>query len=625
MYQMTIRGPDGSEVEYSLGPDEGLIVGRDETCDVVLPSKRVSRRHARFFTDGDTLHCEDLSSNGVFVGGARLQGVQEIRPGPPIEIGEFRVRIKKLDPRADKQLQAAVVKAHLKGLGEMAGQKVFLPAERGYVGREPTTDVPVVHDSVSRQHAEVVADAQGLYIVRDLGSSNGTFVNGTRLKPGVDAPLNHDDKVRFGETYWLFVGGPDATGAQLSAGSKRLVLLGVTLVALIAMALFARKALAPPDESGGYDQADEIAATISEAIGRGQAAMDEERFDEAQRSFQEALRADPVHTEARLLLRKAQAELEHSNYYKEARTKLDVGNDQDALDLFLKIEPTSRYFARARLKVQEIAQASVKRDGPACKRAGERQRWTEVLSTCPRYLDYSCHTQRDETAIDYVRRAEKATRATTAWVCPAKLAPWFGTSDSGTDVDKELSTIYPDAPLRQALVAYVSGDLATAQRTASKLKEDGKHPRAAEIYEALVLIEGRVKEGQSALIRDALREAEPPFRMALDADAKLLAGTLVESFTGRQLRSTLAKRYYDIGRSAFDRTRWKEAYDAWAKGLDYSRNDGALLDGMTRLEKIAEKLASGGGCADIATAAHITRPGTPTHGRATAALEEQCQ
>lgn len=624
MYQMTIRGPDGSEVEYSLGPDEGLIVGRDETCDVVLPSKRVSRRHARFFTDGDALHCEDLSSNGVFVGGARLQGIQEIRPGPPIEIGEFRIRIKRVDPR-DKQLQPAVVKAHLKGMGEMAGQKIVLPLERGFVGREPTCDVPIVNDSVSRQHAEILADAQGLYTVRDLGSSNGTFINGTRLKPGVDAPLNHDDKVRFGETYWLFVGGPAATGAEISPGSRRLVLVGVTLVALFVMAFFVRKALSPPEEAGGYDQADEIAATISEAIGRGQAAMDEERFDEAQRSFQEALRADPVHTEARLLLRKAQAELEHSNHYKEARTKLDLGNDQDALALFLQIEPTSRYFARARLKVQEIAQALVKKEGPVCKKAGERQRWTEVLSTCSLYLDYSCHTQPDETAINYMRRAEKATRAATAWVCPAKLAPWFGTSDAGTDVDKELSTIYQDASLRQALVAYVAGDLATAQRTASKLKNGNKNPQAAQVYEALVLIEGRVKEGQSALIRDVLREAEPPFRMALDADAKLLAGTHVESFTGRQLRSTLAKRYYDIGRSAFDRTRWKEAYDAWAKGLDYSRNDGALLDGMTRLEKIAERLASSGGCADLATAEHITRPGTPTHDRARTALDEQCR
>jgi len=56
------------------------------------------------------------------------------------------------------------------------------------VGRALTSDIPVFDPTISRRHAEVVCGEEGVE-VRDLGSSNGTFVNGAkvetaRLSPG---------------------------------------------------------------------------------------------------------------------------------------------------------------------------------------------------------------------------------------------------------------------------------------------------------------------------------------------------------------------------------------------------------------------------------------------------------
>src|SRR5687767_5968894 len=45
------------------------------------------------------------------------------------------------------------------------------------VGRAAGCDVPLNHPSVSRRHAELVRDAQGRWLVRDLRSRNGTLVN----------------------------------------------------------------------------------------------------------------------------------------------------------------------------------------------------------------------------------------------------------------------------------------------------------------------------------------------------------------------------------------------------------------------------------------------------------------
>jgi pSer/pThr/pTyr-binding forkhead associated (FHA) protein len=53
---------------------------------------------------------------------------------------------------------------------------------------------------VSRRHAEVVLDGRG-YVVRDLGSNNGTFVNDQRVD---ETKLNDGDVVRLGLTYLTF-------------------------------------------------------------------------------------------------------------------------------------------------------------------------------------------------------------------------------------------------------------------------------------------------------------------------------------------------------------------------------------------------------------------------------------
>jgi pSer/pThr/pTyr-binding forkhead associated (FHA) protein len=50
---------------------------------------------------------------------------------------------------------------------------------------------------VSRRHAIIAAQGAG-YSIEDLGSANGTFVNGQRLPPETPAPIRHGDELKFG-------------------------------------------------------------------------------------------------------------------------------------------------------------------------------------------------------------------------------------------------------------------------------------------------------------------------------------------------------------------------------------------------------------------------------------------
>jgi hypothetical protein len=75
------------------GGQEELLVGRHASCDVVLSSTNVSRRHARlFFRDGGWIVRDLDSTNGTQVNGVTV-GRCELHPGDRLVIGDHHLRI----------------------------------------------------------------------------------------------------------------------------------------------------------------------------------------------------------------------------------------------------------------------------------------------------------------------------------------------------------------------------------------------------------------------------------------------------------------------------------------------------------------------------------------------------
>ncbi|MEU7069758.1 FHA domain-containing protein [Streptomyces narbonensis] len=79
-----------------------------------------------------------------------------------------------------------------------------LPAHSIRIGRAPDNDVVVADLVVSRRHAELRARPDGTYWIHDLGSHNGTFLNGRRV---VDARVTPDDIVGIGHCAFCLIGG----------------------------------------------------------------------------------------------------------------------------------------------------------------------------------------------------------------------------------------------------------------------------------------------------------------------------------------------------------------------------------------------------------------------------------
>ncbi len=98
--------------------------------------------------------------------------------------------------------------------GRDAGKEYVVVVGENGIGRSIDNEVILTDISVSRKHLKVLRDASGQLRLRDLGSGNGTLLNGTRAH---DAPLADGDRIELGETV-LVVRIPGGAGARPPAG-----------------------------------------------------------------------------------------------------------------------------------------------------------------------------------------------------------------------------------------------------------------------------------------------------------------------------------------------------------------------------------------------------------------------
>src|SRR5574341_484685 len=199
---LTTRWPSGEELVYELTPAQSLI-GRDPTADLVVPQALpfVSNRHLTINHEAQGYTITDLgSTNGTRVNNQFLTPNQPfpLTSGDLIRIGDDRfgasIGLTFTDPNAEV--------APVRGF-TLAGEIQDLVAVRQIsIGRDPTNDIVLETPSVSRHHA-VVERRDGGHAIRDLGSANGTLVNGQRVE---EAALRVNDLVQIGPHLLVYDG-----------------------------------------------------------------------------------------------------------------------------------------------------------------------------------------------------------------------------------------------------------------------------------------------------------------------------------------------------------------------------------------------------------------------------------
>lgn len=257
--------------EYTVdGPS--LVIGREANCDVVVPQKRVSRRHAEIIATPKGYVITDMSSNGTFVNGQRIEGQHLLARADVVRVGDHEFRFYADTAQAAPEPPSAPVGAEyrlgdtLHGVpaapppappeapkprppsptvpskpsaqpppaapkapipppaapqseeppqrpaggilanlivrkGQLKGHRFPIRVPVVNVGRAEYNDIVVPDASVSSAHAKIQL-REGIWILTDLDSTNGTFIDGERISG--EAPVAPGVVIRFGEVSLAF-------------------------------------------------------------------------------------------------------------------------------------------------------------------------------------------------------------------------------------------------------------------------------------------------------------------------------------------------------------------------------------------------------------------------------------
>lgn len=229
---------DGREYSVGSGP---LSFGRDAGSDVVVAGNDVSRNHAEIRSDPDGYILLDTSVNGTYVNGERIGKTHLLARADVIRIGndEFRFyaevapvmpeqaagpaepkpsrppagAAQRLSdtmhglPELEQQRptptspEAAPLASFLFRSGELKGRRLPIKVPVVNIGRGDYNDIVIADASVSTMHAKLQR-RDAVWILTDLGSTNGTFVEGERFSG--ETPLSPGTTVRFGDVSVLF-------------------------------------------------------------------------------------------------------------------------------------------------------------------------------------------------------------------------------------------------------------------------------------------------------------------------------------------------------------------------------------------------------------------------------------
>ena len=237
-------------------PAEGLRIGRDPGCHIVLASRAVSREHAVIAPSLLGYMLTDRSTNGVFINGERIQGSQLLCQGDWFRVGDVEFRFE-ADPTASEQeLEANHMPAvhatkrpnrtraasartgsvaepptaelpppkkmlasiEVLNEGPMKGMRFRIERSLVQIGRGPHNDVRIPDESVSSSHATLTAVGTHWHLI-DLDSKNGTYVGGNRVAN--DTVLSGAAELRFGVIKVLF--RPVTTGTEERKTTPRAV------------------------------------------------------------------------------------------------------------------------------------------------------------------------------------------------------------------------------------------------------------------------------------------------------------------------------------------------------------------------------------------------------------------
>ncbi|CAM4062025.1 FHA domain-containing protein [Corallococcus sp. ZKHCc1 1396] len=714
---LVVRHPDGTEHEHEIAGE--LKIGRQQGNDLVLTEGGVSRQHARIYVEGGTVYVEDGGSqNGTFIDGQRIEGPTALLPGSQVLLGDYELKLKggakrssgrkaAVDTAVDEEPPAladvpvrgtrampsiraratangaakppgaALAKRPSRALSTPAGpgsgpvlKGMTGPwAGRSYplngvvlVGRAPPAVVLLDDDSVSRKHAEVEL-AGNVARARDLGSANGTLLNGELLGQEF-VELQAGDVLQFGVVEMAYEasdtpsrrpgsGIPARRGGgrgqpEVSNNRRTMLVVAGGAMALLAVVAVVKGTLVapppPPTQAAVNDPAQQVQELLSECRTYASNEMGQPDWARAETACEKALDQDPINAEANTLIRRIKLEREAFENLEFAKKSVELNREKDALIALRKIPKESEYFRRARAKARESADRFVSRAKDDCKRYLGNSQWSAAVPRCQDYMEVWCQKQnreelspplgqtlrlegalrrnewrpKDAMFVKFLVARLKLDRNAAPWTCPVSdiLAEDESGPDQASQVRNMMNSRYSAKLMQAAMMDYWAGrgseSLATLQKLRSKVDSAQYHAPADELMRDVSNVDQLFKAGESALTREDPERAVEPFKEALATDKRLM-GELAEthlSFYRKNILQDMAAASYLRGKHFADRDDKRRGCRIWKLGFDFYKGNTDLNRTVAYCSTLAQQvLNNAAGCPDLGAVEDYAVPG----------------
>ncbi len=217
---MKLHFPQGDHADVDLQSGK-YTIGSASNADIKIEDKGLGDIHATLtVVDNDCVVSIDNEARLISVNGKLVKKSKELREGDLIIAAQVHMKVissAQVEQEDDNRtrVRMALPKYILRGVSGAYFGKTYPLRGSTIMGRHSECHICVNADGISRKHVQIDAQADGL-VVTDLGSSNGTFVNGkkiesTELKVGDELKI---DNIRF------LVQTPGMTDPALESASK---------------------------------------------------------------------------------------------------------------------------------------------------------------------------------------------------------------------------------------------------------------------------------------------------------------------------------------------------------------------------------------------------------------------
>jgi ABC transport system ATP-binding/permease protein len=345
---------------------------------------------------------------------------------------------------------------------------------------------------------------------------------------------------------------------------------------------------------------------------------------------QKVLVADPINIDARKLKKLSEKEVAQKKIYEGAKHLLDLGEYQDAMQEYLKIDSDSFYYRLARSEFRQAAPSAMKNFGDLCLTESKGSDSEKAWADCKKMMDVGYYLGFEGTAQltklkQTFEELERRFKGKDDWT-PRRDYERFLKETTMVQADRaerneEIKKMYPDPEIAEAVIKYASDPNLGMQALQRYIGKGGKNEaEAKQVYLHMENATGSHQTGYERMLQFDLKGASSPFHAQLEADAQVMPKGF-DSDLSKLTRRDISEKFAARSKELFQEGRLPDSFDNCQGGAEFQLGNPSVLECFSDLEDKAKALVDQG-CEGAKKASAITRSDSPTHKKAEKAIKD---